>query len=182
MSDRPYEPRVYQRLSLKSKSEYNERVEGPWSEAPPPAPPAVNGNGGVGNGGGGNGGGGGGGGGTLEEANFASSALAEWKAEQQRAIAEKEAEEKRELQTIREEAQAERELMYSQREKQLQAVYKNNRERQAATEQTTASQTGWEAVINLLSDENLVPDKHTDLGRFKQMLTRLKHQQPLTSM
>jgi hypothetical protein len=65
------------------------------------------------------------------------------------------------------------------------AVYKTNRERQAATEQTTASQTGWEAVMNLLSDENLVPfkpDKHTDLGRFKQMLTRLKHQQPLSVM
>ena len=117
-----------------------------------------------------------------EAATFASAALAEWKANQQRNILEKEAEEVRELQTIREEAAAERELMYSQREKQLQAVHTSNRERQAATEQTTANQTGWEAVFNLLSDENLVPDKHTDLARFKQMLTRLKHQQPLTVM
>lgn len=118
----------------------------------------------------------------LDAANFASSALAEWKAAQQAAIAEKEEAEKRELQSIREEAQAERDLMYSQRQKQLQAVYKNNREKQAAADQVTASQTGWEAVLNLLSDENLVPDKHTDLSRFKQMLVRLKHQRPLTTM
>ena len=41
---------------------------------------------------------------------------------------------------------------------------------------------GWEAVLNLISDENLVKDKNTDLGRFKQILTRLKHQKPLATM
>jgi hypothetical protein len=61
------------------------------------------------------------------------------------------------------------------------AVYKTNRERQEATVQVTQSQSGWEAVFALVSDENLVPvkpDKHTDLTRFKQMLTRLKHTAP----
>ena len=138
------------------------------AEGPPPSapPPAVNGNGN--------------GTAALEASSFASTALAEWKADQQRLIAEKEAEEVRELQSIREEAQAERDLVYSQREKQLQAVYKSNRERQAVSVETSAGQTGWEAVLALVSDENLVPDRHTDLSRFKQMLTRLKHQVPLT--
>eukprot|EP00227_Mantoniella_beaufortii_P005631 CAMPEP_0197613418 /NCGR_PEP_ID=MMETSP1326-20131121/59010_1 /TAXON_ID=1155430 /ORGANISM="Genus nov. species nov., Strain RCC2288" /LENGTH=299 /DNA_ID=CAMNT_0043182281 /DNA_START=61 /DNA_END=960 /DNA_ORIENTATION=+ len=102
-------------------------------------------------------------------------AVAEWRAAQYQAAVESDAAEKRELQSIREEAAAERELMYSRRDKQLEAAYRTNRERQAVSEQVTASLSGWEAVWALVSDENLVPDKKSDLSRFKQLLTRLKH-------
>ena len=78
------------------------------------------------------------------------------------------------------EAQAERELLYSQREKQIAAAKKANREREVVMEASRGE--GWEAVLNLISDENLVKDKNTDLGRFKQILTRLKHQKPLATM
>ena len=88
--------------------------------------------------------------------------------------------EERELKQIHEEAQAERELLYSQREKQIAAAKKANREREVVMEASRGE--GWEAVLNLISDENLVKDKNTDLGRFKQILTRLKHQKPLATM
>ena len=118
---------------------------------------------------------------SLEASTFASQALAEWRAEQQKALEEKRAAEERELKQIREEAQAERELMYTQREKQLQAAYKANRERQVVLEKATSE--GWEGVLELIADDNAVKDKQgTDLSRFKQILTRLKHQKPLTSM
>ena len=71
--------------------------------------------------------------------------------------------------------------MYTQREKQLQAAYKANRERQVVLEKATSE--GWEGVLELIADDNAVKDKQgTDLSRFKQILTRLKHQKPLTSM
>ena len=112
---------------------------------------------------------------------MASEAPAEWRAEQQKALEEKRAAEERELKQTREEAQAERELMYTQREKQLQAAYKANRERQVVLEKATSE--GWEGVLELIADDNAVKDKQgTDLSRFKQILTRLKHQKPLTSM
>ena len=108
------------------------------------------------------------------------SALREWKAKQEAAIKEKRIAEERELKQIHEEAQAERELLYSQREKQIAAAKKANREREVVME--SARGEGWEEVLNLISDENLVKDKNTDLGRFKQILTRLKHQKPLATM
>ena len=108
------------------------------------------------------------------------SALREWKARQETAIQEKRVAEERELKHIHEEAQAERELLYSQREKQIAAAKKANREREVVMEASRGE--GWEAVLNLISDENLVKDKNTDLGRFKQILTRLKHQKPLATM
>lgn len=108
------------------------------------------------------------------------SAMREWKARQEAAIQEKRIAEERELKQIHEEAQAERELLYSQREKQIAAAKKANREREVVMEASRGE--GWEAVLNLISDENLVKDKNTDLGRFKQILTRLKHQKPLATM
>ena len=87
--------------------------------------------------------------------------------------------EEREIKQIREEAAAERELMYSQHEKQLQAAYKANRERQVVMEQQHGE--GWEAVLGLISDSNLVKHSTTDLSRIKQILTRLKHQKPLSA-
>jgi hypothetical protein len=46
-----------------------------------------------------------------------------------------------------------------------------------------ATSEGWEGVLELIADDNAVKDKQgTDLSRFKQILTRLKHQKPLTSM
>jgi hypothetical protein len=108
------------------------------------------------------------------------SAMREWKARQEAAIQEKRIAEERELKHIHEEAQAERELLYSQREKQIAAAKKANREREVVMEASRGE--GWEAVLNLISDENLVKDKNTDLGRFKQILTRLKHQKPLATM
>ena len=108
------------------------------------------------------------------------SALREWKAKQEAAIQEKRIAEERELKQIHEEAQAERELLYSQREKQIASAKQANREREVIME--SARGEGWEAVLNLISDENLVKDKNTDLGRFKQILTRLKHQKPLATM
>jgi hypothetical protein len=114
-----------------------------------------------------------------ESSMMASQAMANWRAEQQSALAAKRAAEEREIQQIREEAAAERELMYSQHEKQLQAAYKANREQQVVMEQQHGE--GWEAVLGLISDSNLVKDSTTDLGRFKQILTRLKHQKPLSA-
>ena len=114
-----------------------------------------------------------------EPSMMASEAMAKWRAEQESALAEKRAAEEREIKQIREEAAAERELMYSQHEKQLQAAYKANRERQVVMEQQHGE--GWEAVLGLISDSNLVKDSTTDLSRFKQILTRLKHQKPLSA-
>ena len=107
-------------------------------------------------------------------------ALRAWKAKRDAAIQEKRVAEERELKQIHEEAQAERELLYSQREKQIASAKQANREREVIME--SARGEGWEAVLNLISDENLVKDKNTDLGRFKQILTRLKHQKPLATM
>ena len=92
--------------------------------------------------------------------------MREWKARQEAAIQEKRIAEERELKHIHEEAQAERELLYSQREKQIAAAKKANREREVVMEASRGE--GWEAVLNLISDENLVKDKNTDLGRFKR--------------
>jgi hypothetical protein len=114
---------------------------------------------------------------TMEQEQFSSNAMAEWRAEQARLIAEKDAAEQRELQVIREEAQAERELMYSQREKQLDAAFKTNRERQESVVQDMELK-GWEAVVNLSSDSNLVPGSTADLAKYKALLTRLKHKEP----
>jgi flagellar biosynthesis component FlhA len=113
----------------------------------------------------------------MEQEQFSSNAMAEWRAEQARLIAEKDAAEQRELQVIREEAQAERELMYSQREKQLDAAFKTNRERQESVVQDMELK-GWEAVVNLSSDSNLVPGSTADLAKYKALLTRLKHKEP----
>ena len=107
------------------------------------------------------------------------SAMRAWKANQQSAYAEKRIAEERELKHIKEEAQAERELLYSQREKQIANAKQTNREREVVMEASKGE--GWEAVLNLISDENLVKDKNTDLSRFKQMLIKLKHQKPITS-
>ena len=102
---------------------------------------------------------------------------AAWKAEAAAAIADKSAAEKRELQSIREEAQAERDLMYSQREKQLTAAHKANREREVQT-QTDYKGQGWEGVNALISGEGKTS---ADLGRMRQIITRLKHSKPASS-
>ena len=102
---------------------------------------------------------------------------AAWKAETAAAIADKSAAEKRELQSIQEEAQAERDLMYSQREKQLTAAHKANREREVQT-QTDYKGQGWEGVNALISGESKTS---SDLGRMRQIITRLKHNKPAGS-
>ena len=102
---------------------------------------------------------------------------AAWKAETAAAIADKSAAEKRELQSIQEEAQAERDLMYSQREKQLTAAHKANREREVQT-QTDYKGQGWEGVNALISGESKTS---SDLGRMRQIITRLKHNKPASS-
>lgn len=108
------------------------------------------------------------------------SAMRAWKARQDAVIQEKRVAEERELKHIHEEAQAERELAYSQRERQIAAAKKANREREVVMEASKGE--GWEAVLNLISDTNLVKETNTDLSRFKQILTRLKHQKPMTAM
>ena len=108
------------------------------------------------------------------------STMREWKEKHAIAIVEKRTAEERELKQIREEAQAERELLYSQREKQIAAAKTANREREVVMEASRGE--GWEAVCSLISYENLVKDKNTDLSRFKQTLIKLKHQKPMTAM
>ena len=106
-----------------------------------------------------------------------SETTAAWKAEAAAAIAEKESAETREVQNIREEAKAERDLMYSQREKQLAAAHKANREREVQA-QTDYKGQGWDGVNALISGEGKTS---SDLGRMRQILTRLKHAKPASS-
>ena len=65
----------------------------------------------------------------------------------------------------------------SQREKQLTAAHKANREREVQT-QTDYKGQGWEGVNALISGESKTS---SDLGRMRQIITRLKHNKPASS-
>jgi hypothetical protein len=107
--------------------------------------------------------------------------LQAFRAEQAKQIAEREEAEKREIERIKEEAQAELELMASQRAKQIASAKQANRERQTAEEELFANTSGWEAVCNYVSDENLVPDSLTDLSKMRSLLRVLKNTPPVKS-
>lgn len=105
--------------------------------------------------------------------------LQAFRAEQAKQLAEKEDAERLEIERIKEEAQAELELMDSQRAKQISAAKAANRERQTAEEELFANASGWEAVCNLVSEDNLVPDSSTDLSKMKSLLRVLKNTPPV---
>ena len=65
----------------------------------------------------------------------------------------------------------------AQREKQLAAAHKANREREVQA-QTDYKGQGWDGVNALISGEGKTS---SDLGRMRQILTRLKHAKPATS-
>ena len=102
-----------------------------------------------------------------------------FRAQQAKQLAEKEDAERLEIERIKEEAQAELELMDSQRAKQIAAAKAANRERQSAEVELFANASGWEAVVNLVSDENLVPESLTDLSKMKSLLRVLKNTPPV---
>jgi hypothetical protein len=105
--------------------------------------------------------------------------LQAFRAQQAKQLAEKEDAERLEIERIKEEAQAELELMDSQRAKQIAAVKAANRERQSAEVELFANASGWEAVVNLVSEENLVPESLTDLSKMKSLLRVLKNTPPV---
>lgn len=107
--------------------------------------------------------------------------LQAFRAEQAKQLAEREEAEKREIERIKEEAQAELELMDSQRAKQISSAKQANRERQTAEEELFANASGWEAVSNYVSDENLVPDSLTDLSKMRSLIRVLKNTPPVKS-
>jgi len=105
--------------------------------------------------------------------------LQAFRAQQAKQLAEKEDAERLEIERIKEEAQAELELMDSQRAKQIAAAKAANRERQSAEVELFANASGWEAVVNLVSEENLVPESLTDLSKMKSLLRVLKNTPPV---
>lgn len=105
--------------------------------------------------------------------------LQAFRAKQARLIAEKEDVERREIERIKEEAVAELELMAQQRAKIIAAAKQSNRERQTAEEELFANSTGWEAVCNYVSEDNLVPNSLTDLSKMRSLLRLLKNAPPV---
>ena len=105
--------------------------------------------------------------------------LQAFRAKQAQLIAEKEDAERREIERIKEEAVAELELMAQQRAKLIAAAKQSNRERQTAEEELFANSTGWEAVCNYVSEDNLVPNSLTDLSKMRSLLRSLKNAPPV---
>lgn len=105
--------------------------------------------------------------------------LQAFRAKQAELLAEREEVERREIERIKEEAKAELDLMDSQRAKQISAAKQANRERQTAEEELFANSTGWEAVCNYVSEENLVPNSLTDLSKMRSLLRTLKNTHPV---
>ena len=105
--------------------------------------------------------------------------LQAFRAKQAQLLNEKEEAERREIERIKEEAVAELELMTQQRAKLIAAAKQSNRERQTAEEELFANSTGWEAVCNYVSEDNLVPNSLTDLSKMRSLLRSLKNAPPV---
>lgn len=105
--------------------------------------------------------------------------LQAFRAKQAQLLAEREEAERREIERIKEEAVAELELMTQQRAKLIAAAKQSNRERQTAEEELFANSTGWEAVCNYVSEDNLVPNSLTDLSKMRSLLRSLKNAPPV---
>ena len=93
--------------------------------------------------------------------------------------------EREEIDTIKEEAVAELELMRNQRKKMIDANVAKNRAEQDSMTEVMATETGWEAVASLISEENFCPveDGHpppTDLGKMRGLIKTLKYKKPQT--
>ena len=94
--------------------------------------------------------------------------------------------EREEIDTIKEEAVAELELMRNQRKKMIDANVAKNRAEQDSMTEVMATETGWEAVASLISEENFCPveDGHpppTDLGKMRGLIKTLKYKKPQTA-
>jgi hypothetical protein len=94
--------------------------------------------------------------------------------------------EREEIDTIKEEAVAELELMRNQRKKMIDANVAKNRSEQDSMTEVMATETGWEAVASLISEENFCPVEDgqrpsTDLGKMRGLITPLKFKKPQTA-
>ena len=91
--------------------------------------------------------------------------------------------EREEIDTIKEEAVAELELMRNQRKKMIDANVAKNRSEQDSMTEVMATETGWEAVASLISEENFCPVEDgqrpsTDLGKMRGLIKTLKYKKP----
>ena len=94
--------------------------------------------------------------------------------------------EREEIDTIKEEAVAELELMRNQRKKLIDANVAKNRAEQDSMTEVMATETGWEAVATLISEENFCPVEDgqrpsTDLGKMRGLIKTLKYKKPQTA-
>ena len=94
--------------------------------------------------------------------------------------------EREEIDTIKEEAVAELELMRNQRKKMIDANVAKNRSEQDSMTEVMATETGWEAVASLISEENFCPVEDgqrpsTDLGKMRGLIKTLKYKKPQTA-
>ena len=93
--------------------------------------------------------------------------------------------EREEIETIKEEAVAELELLRSTRKKMIDANIAKNRNEQEHMEEVMATETGWEAVASLITDENLCPSQSdakprpTDVAKMRALIKTLKYKKPL---
>ena len=91
--------------------------------------------------------------------------------------------EREEIETIKEEAIAELDLMRNQRKKMIDANVAKNRSEQDSMTEVIATETGWEAVATLISEENFCPVEEgqrppTDLGKMRGLIKTLKYKKP----
>jgi len=94
--------------------------------------------------------------------------------------------EREEKDTSKEEAVAELELMRNQRKKMIDANVAKNRSEQDSMTEVMATETGWEAVASLISEENFCPVEEgqrpsTDLGKMRGLIKTLKYKKPQTA-
>jgi hypothetical protein len=94
--------------------------------------------------------------------------------------------EREEIDTIKEEAVAELELMRNKRKKMIDANVAKNRSEQDSMTEVMATETGWEAVASLISEENFCPVEDgqrpsTDLGKMRGLIKTLKYKKPQTA-
>lgn len=94
--------------------------------------------------------------------------------------------EREEKDTSKEEAVAELELMRNQRKKMIDANVAKNRSEQDSMTEVMATETGWEAVASLISEENFCPVEDgqrpsTDLGKMRGLIKTLKYKKPQTA-
>ena len=87
------------------------------------------------------------------------------------------------IETIKEEAIAELDLMRNQRKKMIDANVAKNRSEQDSMTEVIATETGWEAVATLISEENFCPVEEgqrppTDLGKMRGLIKTLKYKKP----